>query len=141
MSANNCSSCGAGNNHFATKCDFCGNMLKQTPTDSISNEELVSLINLWIGRFIVDGRLTLEHNGKTKDYTTEEIEGVISQYTGILQMRALQDSRLTSLYIELFNKFKEKKKEKKKENRIIIIVAVIIIVVGYSVIYFGHLSK
>lgn len=138
---NICISCGATNTHFASKCDFCNAPLKISSNDEITNEELISSINFWIGNFISDGARKIEYKGVTKQYFSGDMDAIINKYLSLLQLRAIEDSRLLSFYNDLTQKYILKKKQKNMEMYIAMIFCFVAIIGILLFVFFMEINK
>ena len=113
---NTCTSCGAPNSLLDTQCIYCKAQLNAFEEDQISNQEVISEANKWIGAFsstVLNDPVIMKYDGKVVRIEYADAVSRAKRYLGILQYRAIDDPKLLTVYQEIKAEF-EKKSQKLK---------------------------
>lgn len=113
MDSKKCTNCGNDNDPILTNCLFCKSPLPVIDMNSISNEALVMNAGEWIGK-LKGGyyiRKDKDSNFLTqkgiKFFNKTEIQGYARQYLSLIQVRALSNPPLFSLYEDLKKEYEQ----------------------------------
>ncbi len=110
-----CPSCGAENDLIFTNCLFCKTSLPQVDLNSISNEDLILNAGEWIGKVGSAYDYITEHYNSWNDsgrirMSANIVEGTAQKYLSLLQVRAINNQYLMTIYSDLKNEYDNKRK-------------------------------
>ena len=110
-----CPSCGAENDLIFTNCLFCKTSLPQVDLNSISNEDLILNAGEWIGKVGSAYDYITEHYNSWNDsgrirMSANIVEGTAQKYVSLLQVRAINNQYLMTIYSDLKNEYDNKRK-------------------------------